>query len=106
MLGLGYALTEKVVRKDGRMLNPSYTDYLIPTIKDMPEMAELVVVEDEYKYSGFGAKGVGEIAFIATPLAIANALYQAVGIRFYDMPLDTEKIYFAIREKKKHGSRS
>jgi len=106
MLGLGYALTEKVVRKDGRMLNPSYTDYLIPTIKDMPEMAELVVVEDEYKYSGFGAKGVGEIAFIATPLAIANALYQAVGIRFYDMPLDTEKIYFAIREKKNHGSRS
>jgi CO/xanthine dehydrogenase Mo-binding subunit len=106
MLGLGYALTEKVVRKDGRMLNPSYTDYLIPTIKDMPEMAELVVVEDEYKYSGFGAKGVGEIAFIATPLAIANALYQAVGIRFYDMPLDTEKIYFAIREKRNHGSRS
>ena len=106
MLGLGYALTEKVVRRDGRMLNPSYTDYLIPTIKDMPEMAELVVVEDEYKYSGFGAKGVGEIAFIATPLAIANALYQALGIRFFDMPLDMEKIYFAIREKRSHGSRS
>ena len=49
---------------------------------------------------------MGEIAFIATPLAIANALYQALGIRFYDMPLDTEKIYFAIREKKNHGSRS
>jgi CO/xanthine dehydrogenase Mo-binding subunit len=106
MLGLGYALTERVLRQDGRMLNPSYTDYQIPTIKDKPEMADLVIVEDEFKYSGFGAKGVGEIAFIATPLAIANALYQALGIRFYDMPLDMEKIYFAIKEKKGHGSRS
>ena len=106
MLGLGYALTERVIRQDGRMMNPSYTDYLIPTIKDKPEMADLVVVEDEYKYSGFGAKGVGEIAFIATPLAIANALYQALGIRFCEMPLDMEKIYFALREKKSHGSRS
>jgi len=106
LLGLGYALTEKVVRKEGRMMNPSYTDYLIPTIKDMPEMADLVVVEDEFKYSGFGAKGVGEIAFIATPLAITNALYQAVGTRFHEIPLDMEKIYFALREKKSHGSRS
>jgi CO/xanthine dehydrogenase Mo-binding subunit len=87
------------------MMNHSYTDYLIPTIKDMPEMADLVVVEDEYKYSGFGAKGVGEIAFIATPLAIANALNQALGTRFYDMPLDMEKIFFAMKEKKSHGSR-
>lgn len=106
MLGLGYALTERVVRKDGKMQNPSYIDYLIPTIKDKPEMADLVCVEDEYKYSGFGAKGVGEIAFIATPLAIASALYQATGVRFWEMPLDMEKIYFALREKKSHGSRS
>jgi len=106
MLGLGYALTERVVRQDGKMMNPSYIDYLIPTIKDKPEMADLVCVEDEYKYSGFGAKGVGEIAFIATPLAIANALYQATAIRFCEMPLDMEKIYFALREKKSHGSRS
>ena len=106
MLGLGYALTERVIRQEGKMLNPSYTDYLIPTIKDMPEMADVVTVEDEFKYSGFGAKGVGEIAFIATPLAIANALYQALGVRFFEMPLDREKIYFAVREKKSHGSRS
>jgi CO/xanthine dehydrogenase Mo-binding subunit len=106
MLGLGYALTERVLRREGRMLNPSYTDYQIPTFQDKPEMADLVIVEDEFKYSGFGAKGVGEIAFIATPLAIANALYQALGIRFYDMPLDMEKIYFAIKEREGHGSRS
>ena len=106
MLGLGYALTERVLRREGKMLNPTYIDYLIPTIKDKPEMADLICVEDEYKYSGFGAKGVGEIAFIATPLAIANALHQATGLRFLEMPLDMEKIYFALREKKSHGSRS
>ena len=106
MLGLGYALTERVLRREGKMLNPTYIDYLIPTIKDKPEMADLIYVEDEYKYSGFGAKGVGEIAFIATPLAIANALHQATGLRFLELPLDMEKIYFALREKKSHGSRS
>ncbi len=105
-LGLGYGLTESVVRENGRIINHSYTDYVIPTIKDKPEIADLVSVEDEYKYSGFGAKGVGEIAFIMTPLAIANAVYDAVGIRFYELPLDAEKVYFAIRRETAHGSRN
>jgi CO/xanthine dehydrogenase Mo-binding subunit len=99
MLGLGYALTETVIRENGKMLNNSYTDYLIPTVKDKPELAEVVYVEDEFKYSGYGAKGVGEIAFIATPLAIANAVYDAIGVRFYDLPLNAEKVYFALKEK-------
>lgn len=99
MLGLGYGLTETVIRENGRMLNNSYTDYVIPTVKDKPELAEIVYVEDEFKYSGYGAKGVGEIAFIATPLAIANAVYDAIGVRFYDLPLNAEKVYFALKEK-------
>jgi len=98
MLGLGYALTETVVRERGKMINDSFTDYVIPTIKDKPELEPFVAVEDEYKYSGYGAKGVGEIAFIATPLAIANAVYDATGIRFYDLPLNAEKVYFGMRE--------
>jgi CO/xanthine dehydrogenase Mo-binding subunit len=106
ILGLGYALTERVVRGEGRMLNPSYIDYLIPTIKDKPEMADLVCVEDEYKYSGFGVKGVGEIALISTPLAIANAVRNALGIRFYEIPLDPEKIFFAVKGESSNGSRS
>jgi CO/xanthine dehydrogenase Mo-binding subunit len=106
ILGLGYALTERVVRGEGRMLNPSYIDYLIPTIKDKPEMADLVCVEDEYKYSGFGVKGVGEIALISTPLAIANAVRNALGIRFYEIPLDPEKIFFAIKGESINGSRN
>ncbi len=105
MLGLGYALTEAVVRENGRVMNVSYTDYVIPTIKDKPEIADFVSVEDEYMYSGYGAKGVGEIALISTPLAITNAVYDAIGIRFYDLPLNAEKVYFAIKEKMGHGNR-
>jgi len=98
-LGLGYGLTETVVTENGRMLNNSYTDYVIPTIKDKPDLADFIAVEDEYKYSGYGAKGVGEIAFIATPIAIANAVYDATGVRFHDLPLNAEKVYFALKEK-------
>ena len=76
MLGIGYCLTESVVRNEGWMLNDSLTDYVVPTIRDMPEIADYVAVEDEYKYSGFGAKGVGELALIATPLAIINAVHE------------------------------
>ena len=105
-LGLGYALTERVFRQDGEIMNRSFTDYLIPTIKDKPELADPVYVEDEFRYSGFGAKGVGEIALIATPSAIANAVYHAIGVRLYEVPLDAEKIYFAIEEKMNGGNGS
>lgn len=99
VLGLGYGLTEAVVREQGRMLNDSLTDYVIPTIRDMPEIADYVAVEDEYKYSGFGAKGVGELCLIATPLAIVNAVYDATGVRFFELPLNAEKLFFALRER-------
>jgi CO/xanthine dehydrogenase Mo-binding subunit len=99
MLGLGYALTEAVLNENGKIVNASYTDYVIPTMKDKPELANFICVEDEYKYSGFGAKGVGEIALISTPVAIVNAIHDAIGIRFYELPVTAEKVYFALREK-------
>jgi CO/xanthine dehydrogenase Mo-binding subunit len=98
VLGLGYALTEAVVREKGKMLNGSLTDYLIPTIQDMPKIADYVAVEDEYKYSGFGAKGVGELCLIATPLAIVNAVYDATGVRFHELPLRREDVFFSFQE--------
>jgi CO/xanthine dehydrogenase Mo-binding subunit len=97
MMGLGYALSEAVIREQGRMLNGSYTDYVIPTLRDKPGLGDFVCVEDEFRYSAFGAKGVGEIAFIATPLAVANAVHDAIGIRFYDLPLTPEKVFFALK---------
>ena len=89
--------------EEGRVVSHSLTDYVIPTIRDKPEIAELVCVEDEYKYSAFGAKGVGEIALISTPLAIANAVSDAIGVRCYDLPLNAEKVHFAQGGKTGHG---
>ena len=97
LIGLGYALTEVVAKEKGSMVNTSYTDYLIPTIKDKPEIHPYVSVEDEYMYSGYGAKGVGELVCISTPLAIVNAVYDAIGVRFYELPLSMEKVYFALK---------
>ncbi|MEM2958560.1 MAG: xanthine dehydrogenase family protein molybdopterin-binding subunit [Candidatus Jordarchaeaceae archaeon] len=97
LIGLGYALTEIVSRHSGMMVNDSYTDYLIPTVKDKPEIHPLIVVEDEYRYSGYGAKGVGELVCIATPAAIINAICDAIGIRFYEIPLIPERIYFELK---------
>ncbi len=99
MLGIGYCLTEAVVRKEGRMLNDSLTNYVLPTIRDMSEIVDYIAVEDEYRYSGFGAKGVGELVLIATPLAIINAVYDATGVRLSELPLDTEKTFFALQEQ-------
>ncbi|MEK7752286.1 MAG: xanthine dehydrogenase family protein molybdopterin-binding subunit [Acidobacteriota bacterium] len=98
VLGLGYGLMETVVREEGRMVNDSFGDYMIPTILDKPEMEPYVMVEDEYKYSGFGAKGVGEIALISTPLAIANAVFAATGTRYYSLPLSPEQVYLGLRK--------
>jgi CO/xanthine dehydrogenase Mo-binding subunit len=98
VLGLGYGLMETVLRDEGRMVNDSFGNYMIPTIMDKPEMEPYVMVEDEYEYSGFGAKGVGEIALISTPLAIANAVSAATGTRFYSLPLSAEQVYFGLRK--------
>ena len=73
LMGLGYALTENLLRRDGRILHRSYTDYLIPTIKDKPAIGGLVCVEDEYKYSGFGAKGV--VHQIVAPAMLHQIVY-------------------------------
>ena len=98
VLGLGYGLMETVLRDKGKMVNDSFGNYMIPTIMDKPDMEAYVMVEDEYEYSGFGAKGVGEIALISTPLAIANAVSAATGTRFYSLPLSAEQVYFGLRK--------
>lgn len=90
-MGLGYALSEEVVTRDGRILNPNFTDYLLPTFLDMPEMSSLIV-EDNEPAGPFGAKGVGEPSLVPTAAAVANAVASALGRRFYQLPLTPERI--------------
>ncbi|KYH33187.1 xanthine dehydrogenase family protein molybdopterin-binding subunit [Neomoorella mulderi] len=96
--GLGMALLEKVHLQHGRIVNNSFSTYLIPTTLDMPEVQPLIV--ETYEPTGpYGAKGVGEPATIPTVPAIINAIYNAVGVRITELPVTPEKILAALREK-------
>src|SRR5438552_2076193 len=74
--GLGYALLEEVVMRDGRMANASLTNYIIPTTLDTPAM-DIVVLENPYPHGPFGAKGVGEMPIDGPAPAVINALRHA-----------------------------
>ncbi|MGB9846260.1 MAG: xanthine dehydrogenase family protein molybdopterin-binding subunit, partial [Desulfotomaculales bacterium] len=90
-MGVGYALTEEVQVVSGEIKNTSFSAYICPLSLDMPEIYPVIVEEPE-PTGPFGAKGVGEPALIPTAAAIANAVANALGVRFYSLPLTPEKI--------------
>ncbi len=96
--GLGSALFEELIIKDGKVLNPDFVDYKIPTADDMPEMI-IEFVENPEKTGPFGARGIGEPCMIPAAPAIANALYNALSIRVNSLPLTSVKVLNALKEK-------
>jgi len=97
--GMGYALTEDLVREKGKTLNPNFRDYKMPTTMDIP-VIENYLVETDDPIGPFGAKSIGEATSIPSPGAIANAVYDAIGVRITDLPITPEKILKALKEKK------
>ncbi len=89
--GLGYALMEEVIIKDGVTLTPSFSEYIIPTSADVPE-AKAILVESGGGLGPYGAKGIGEPACSIIAPAILNAIYNAVGVRIKSLPATPEKI--------------
>jgi CO/xanthine dehydrogenase Mo-binding subunit len=88
--GLGYALLEEVVMRDGRMANASLTNYIIPTTLDTPPL-EVTMLENPYKHGPFGAKGVGEMPIDGPAPAVINALRHA-GFDLREIPATPEKV--------------
>lgn len=97
-MGLGYALMEEVEVNKGKIKNDNFTGYLIATTLDVPEVTS-IIVEEEEPSGPFGAKGVGEPTLIPTAAAIANAVYDAIGVRIYSLPITPEKVLSALAEK-------
>ncbi len=97
-MGLGYGLYEELVVQEGQVLNPNFADYALPTVLDMPEI-DPIIVETDDPAGPFGAKGMAEPACIPTAPAIANAVYDAVGVRIRDLPITPEKVLRALKEK-------
>jgi CO/xanthine dehydrogenase Mo-binding subunit len=96
--GISYALTEEFLFSgDGRLTNASFGRYGLYTTADIPKMTTILV--PTYEESGpYGAKSVGEIGINGPAPAIANAIYDAVGVRLTDLPMTSERVYTAIRE--------
>jgi CO/xanthine dehydrogenase Mo-binding subunit len=96
--GLGYALLERVVMKQGAMANAQLTNYAIPTTLDAPDI-DVVMLTNPYPGGPFGAKGVGEPALIPTAPAILNAIADALGERIFRLPAHPERVREAASRK-------
>ena len=99
MQALGTVLYEELLLKDGKVLNKSFVDYKIPTIDNTPETFVAMGVEHPEETGPFGARGIGEPAMVAGAPAIANAIYNATGCRFTEMPITPERMLKALQEK-------
>jgi 4-hydroxybenzoyl-CoA reductase subunit alpha len=98
-MGMGQALTEEMVWKDGMLMNPGLLEYRSPSSVESPEV-EPIIVESIDPEGPFGAKECSEGSLAATIPAIANAIYDAVGIRLHESPFTPERVLSALRAKK------
>jgi CO/xanthine dehydrogenase Mo-binding subunit len=106
VMGLGYALHERLQFEDGRVINPSFMDYKLPSAQEIPEIVS-IPVEVPLPEGPFGAKGIGELAVVGIAPAIGNAIYDARKIRIRDLPLFPERVLAAVEsgpEKKPAAS--
>jgi CO/xanthine dehydrogenase Mo-binding subunit len=94
--GIGQAIFEEIAYDNGQLINPNLVDYVLPSLGDMPAVIDSITVETPDRNGPFGAKGIGESALIPVAPAIANAIYDAVGVRIKDLPIKAEKIYLAL----------
>lgn len=95
-MGVGFALTENLQVVKGKVMNPNLRDYKILTaLDDIP--VDAVIVEDPDPMGPYGAKGIGEPGLVPTAPAISNAIYDAIGIRFTDLPITPERVLAALK---------
>ncbi|MDP2931772.1 MAG: molybdopterin-dependent oxidoreductase, partial [Chloroflexota bacterium] len=102
-MGIGSTLWEEMKIDKGNVLNANLRDYKLPDATNMPanENCKAFLVAAAHKDGPYGAKGMGEVVLTPTAPAIANAVYNAVGVRLKDLPLTREKVLKALKEKEK-----
>ena len=99
MQGLGFALCEEYKTDKGRNLNPNFLDYKIFSAMDGDFPIHIECIETNDVEGPFGAKGVGEPGLVPTAPAIANAIYDATGVRITSLPITPEKLLQALKER-------
>ena len=96
--GVGYALMEEMISEKGKILNSDLLDYKIPTMMDTFPL-EIALIETPDPHGPFGAKGIGEVGIVPVAPAIANAIFDAVGIRLNEIPFTCERVLAALKNK-------
>ena len=96
--GQGYALSEEMLYEEGRLITPSFSEYLMPTAMDMPKV-ECIILESRSGVGPYGAKGIGEPAMTPVAPAIANAVADAIGVRVFELPITPERIVKALQRR-------
>ena len=92
--GIGTTLSEAVhYDQQGRLLSRNYVDYKIPTFKDIPAKTDVMYIETPQLDGPYGARGIGEHPLISITAVIANAVANATGAEFYDLPLSSDRVY-------------
>jgi 4-hydroxybenzoyl-CoA reductase subunit alpha len=101
-MGLGQVMGESMNYRGGRLFNPSLLEYKIPMPQQMPRV-EILLVGDDDPEGPFGAKEAGEGPLIATLPAVANALYDAIGVRFTELPITPDRVVRGTDVRRKEG---
>ncbi len=96
--GIGWALYEEYIFRDGHMLNPTFLDYRLPTALDLP-MIDTCIIEVPASDGPYGVRGVGEVSIVPPPAAIANAIYRATGVRMNELPMTSERVWRAMSQR-------
>lgn len=96
----GYAITENLQSRDGHILNPRLSTYLIPGVLDIPARVDTIILEEGDDLGPWGARGMAEMPFIPYAPAVTAALFDAVGIWFEAIPLTPERVVTILRQ---HG---
>ena len=98
MFAIGHTLLEEMIYKDGQLVNPNLVDYRVPTFRDLPRDFATILMENRNGPGPFGSKGMGEGGLLPVASAIGNAVYNAVGVRLYDLPITPERLWRAMQK--------
>jgi len=96
--GIGYAFMEAMTLDNGRVVNDGFLGYKLPTFGEQPEI-DVQLIETGDPHGPYRAKGIGEAGLVPNAAALANAVYDASGIRVRELPITREFLLDALRKK-------
>jgi carbon-monoxide dehydrogenase large subunit len=102
VMALSIALNEKLqYTETGDLLNPNLVDYVVARAEDIPEEFAIYLLEDNPQSDGpYGARGIGEITMLGVPAAVGNAIFNAIGVQIYDLPITQELVISETQKQK------